>query len=365
MLSAAKGCTSTTRSPSTPKRSRLVARTFTVDAASGHGARYGAGGVKHVLAVVEDDQQPPPVEGPHQGIAEDARSGSHAQRRRHHGGHVGRAFHRGQLDPPHALREGVLNGDSGGEGETSLSDASRPRERHHPGLTHELLEPSHLRFPSDQPVEGDRQASRRCVLGLQWRELRRQSRPAHAEQPVRRGDAPQPMLPKIDEPDVVAERAVDDLRRRRRHHDLAPVPRRHQTGGEVDRRAEIVAVALNCLTGVDADTHGDRRRRRPRLGAKPPLSFDGRRHRVGRPRESGAERVAPGRKDAAARAGDRLAQDAVVTLQSLTHGTRVLVPQASRVDDVGEEKRDRSRRSCSHDAELRALPPMILPSARH
>ena len=65
------------------------------------------------------------------------------------------------------------------------------------------------------------------------------------------------------------------LRGDARQQDLTAVCERHQPGGPVHGRAEVVTSSLLGLAGVDADANLDRDARRPCVRAEPALHLDG------------------------------------------------------------------------------------------
>ena len=129
----------------------------------------------------------------------------------------------------------------------------------------------------------------------------------------------------------------------RRHH-LAAVGGRHQPRRAVDRRAEVVAVALVDLTGVDRHPDPDRQTGGPRLGPDRPLRLDGCCDCVGCTRERHGEAVSARGEDVARVACDRAAHEIVVAGEHRRHRGGRRVPGSGRSLDVAEQKRHRSRR---------------------
>ena len=122
---------------------------------------------------------------------------------------------------------------------------------------------------------------------------------------------------------------------------LAAVPRSHHPGGAVDVHADVVVVGDDRLAAVDSHPHPD-----PDLG-QGVLRGDRGLNGVGRSLERGEERVATGVDHDAAVLRDRRTHDAVVLREERGVVVSELVQQPRRALDVGEEKRDFSRRERS------------------
>ena len=148
----------------------------------------------------------------------------------------------------------------------------------------------------------------------------------------------QPVLAERAQPDPVANQHLGRVG----HEHLPAVRDRHQPRGAVDLAAEVVLVALDRLTGVQAHAH---REVDGAVVAQLLLRLDRGGRRVGRGRERGAEAVAAGAEHVAAVALDRAAQDRVVDAQRVGHVARVLLPPTGGVLDVGEQERDRPART--------------------
>ena len=196
---------------------------------------------------------------------------------------------------------------------------------------------------------GKRRAHRREAAGervdrLQRGELGAQPGDRQLVHALRAGDPAQPVQPEIDQVEVVGQGIAHECCAGAREHDLAPVRRRHQPARAVQRRAEVVAVALVHLAGVDA--HADRQRsdRTPRLGRERAHRLHGSGDGIRDGRQRGVRTVAGGLEDAARVLLDGIAEDRVVTRQCLPHGVGMLFPQARRTLDVGAEEDGRPQR---------------------
>jgi hypothetical protein len=110
---------------------------------------------------------------------------------------------------------------------------------------------------------------------------------------------------KIDQPRRGAQLAADDLPRRRTHQDLPAIRRVHHPSGAVDRRTEVVVIALVTLPGVKSHAHHQRQTLRPPGGRQQRLRLDRRPQRRVGPREHGSQAVSPRGKNHATMRTDR------------------------------------------------------------
>ena len=132
------------------------------------------------------------------------------------------------------------------------------------------------------------------------------------------------------------------------HDDLAAVSCRHQVGGPVHRRPDIVTLPLIGRTRVDAHPHPHLSRLRPLLRAQSSLCLHRGRHRIPRRPERRRERVTGGREHVAAVLFDHCPEDPVMGAQGRAHRLRRLLPQAGRALHVGEQERHRPVRPGDH-----------------
>ena len=175
--------------------------------------------------------------------------------------------------------------------------------------------------------------------------VRAPGRPAPARPRSRRRCSP-----RSTQLDAVGSSSRTSSLGRLRHHDLAAVRDRHQPRRTVHRRAVVVAVAQLRLAGVQAHPHPQRRRSAPTLrraarAARRPR----RRPRRDARRERGVDAVA-GRLDdvAAVRARSPSRRIASWRASAAAHRVGVLLPQARRALEVGEQERHRPRRQLRH-----------------
>ena len=145
---------------------------------------------------------------------------------------------------------------------------------------------------------------------------------------LRTGQVPQLAHSEIGQDDIVRKGVDDEFGSRARAQDLAAVGQRPQTGGAVDRTAEVVAVAQLDLAGVERhpDPHGVGQH--PRFVADRFLQRDGGggcRRRPVEDRERGIT-LAAGLDQSPATRRDDLFDDLVVASQRHRHGVGVAPP---------------------------------------
>ena len=160
--SSPSGGTATTRSPPTPRRSRLVASTTS----SGQSARAVStqrrGVVQDVLAVVEDDQRRPTAERLADddlerglGLVDHVEGGGHCR-------HQAAAVDRDEVDERPSTREGRGEALRGRHGQPGLADAPRAHQRDHPVLADRGRHLGQVVDPADEARPRRRQAPERA-----------------------------------------------------------------------------------------------------------------------------------------------------------------------------------------------------------
>jgi hypothetical protein len=117
------------------------------------GARGG-----EVLAVVDDEQQPPVADLLDEGV-ERRLGGVVVQAQRVGGGQRDerRVVQPGQVDEAHAVREGPPDPGRDARGEPGLADAARPGQRHQPCAGQQLASVGQFATPVDEAGRLDRQ----------------------------------------------------------------------------------------------------------------------------------------------------------------------------------------------------------------
>ena len=114
---------------------------------------------------------------------------------------------------------------------------------------------------------------------------------------------------------------------------------RHETGNAVDRRSEVIAVALGAFAGVNrhANAHlADRLR--PGVRAQRSLRLDGGIERISRQRERAAESVADGLERNAAMPGHRRAHNRIVLREREAHGVGPAFPELRASFNIREQE---------------------------
>ncbi len=138
-----------------------------------------------------------------------------------------------------------------------------------------------------------------------------------------------------------------------RAEDLPAVGDGHQAGGAVDSWAEVVAVALHRLTGVDTHPHPQHGRTRPRGVGQRGLGMNGGAHGVVGAMKGGREHVAAGGEDMTVVLHDGATNDPVMQLEGGPHRRPGRLSESRRPLDVSEQERHRARRQPHHKPEFR------------
>ena len=115
---------------------------------------------------------------------------------------------------------------------------------------------------------------------------------------------------------------------------------REQPRDAIDRRSEIIAVALVRMPGVDRHSHLEAVDAGPILGGEPLLCVERRGDRVGDVVKRRAKRVAHRLEDVSVVGFYRRLKDLTVTADGGFHLLAMALPSFRRAFDVGEQKRD-------------------------
>ena len=271
----------------------------------------------------------------------------HPERSSERADHSVRVDYRREVDEPNAVGEFSENFGRDMHGETRLADATDTGQRDDAVFVYTLHELRNLIVATDQLAHLNRQVRSERVD----RPQSAKGPVVHLEQPLRRHQVAQTMLPQIDP----QHRRVAQAARRGRGENLPAVADRHDAGGAIHRRPEIVAVALLHLTGMHAHPHSNQRMVSERC-----LRLDRSIDRIMGPRKRRREPIAARGEHVAAVRVDRGSNERVVLRQREAHLVGPLLPQARRTLDVGEQERDRaSGRLHQHDAtDARHTPPL-------
>ena len=312
-----------------------------------HGVGQLRGRAKHVLGVVEDDQQVPVADRVDQGIQHGP---SRLLADTEHGGHgacdqlgVG---HRRQLDQPHSVPGAIQYLGRHLQRQPGLADPARPGDRDQPTPPgHQRPQLSQLAGPAHETSRLRRQvmAQRRVIQRPQRAEPPGQARPGHLEHLLRAAQVLQAVLAQIRQPDPAGQPPGQQLKRRPGHQDLTAMPGRQEPGGPVHHRTEIITVALRAGARMQRHPHPDRQPRRPRFSADSPLDGHRARQRGGRISEHRTKRLADRLEDPTARTLDLLADHAVMAGRRLSHRLAIGLPQPDAALDIGEQQHHRAR----------------------
>ena len=126
---------------------------------------------------------------------------------------------------------------------------------------------------------------------------------------------------------------------------LATVSGRHDAGGTVHGRSEVVAVSFERTADVQAHAHSWGEAARPLLGGQTSLGGQHAADRVVDAGEGGAERVAGDGEHAAAMVFDGPAHGGVVAGDDVIHRHRLSLPCLHAALQVGEQERDVAARA--------------------
>jgi hypothetical protein len=286
------------------------------------------GRADHVLEIVEQQEQPPVADQRWEGRSATESAGCRLE----DGGSVA---DRRERRPPDAV--GIrVGGRSGGlQGEARLPGAARTDERQQPDVVarQERCKLAELPLPAEERCCRNRQV--RPVERLQGAELP----VAELEQPLGSREVLEPMLPQVADVHVAHERTS-----RRRDQHLAAVSRRRDPRRPVHVDPDVALLGHERRPRVHPDAHPDR------PGGEHFLALPCGCDRARRCREGDEERVALRVDLDPVVTGERPAQRVPVL------GERVGVPfvaelvkQPSRSLHVGEEERDRARRTASDE----------------
>jgi hypothetical protein len=322
-------------------RKRLAAGRQQRDLGTAREQRAGqlGGGVEHVLAVVETEQQPPGGELRRQrGRRALHRLDEHAERGGHLLAHAGRIGDAGQLHPPDAVApaSGLLGG--GMRGEAGLTAAARSADRHQTLGGEQPVQLGELVTAADEARQLDRQVVRTDVERAQRRRRPIVAGAAQLEDPLGVGQVAQPVDAAVAQGGA---RRQDRLRQRRgrgRHDGLAAVRAVAQLLRTAQRGAGVAPVVPDLgVAGVQREPHLLGRR----AAAEVPHRHDGR-DSVGDVVEDRDEPLArsAGRAPPAMRRGslvDRRLQGGGRWAQPLRPGGGV---------EVGDQEGDRAGHAC-------------------
>ncbi len=230
-----------------------------------------AGGLHHLLEVVEQEQNVPRPELLGERLAQvlpagDAGSDRLDERLERPGSVAGVR----QVDEVDAVGEAVAQIGRGLDGEPRLADAAGAGESHqaHARGAEVLADREQVELPPDQLRGLHGQVVRRRIERPQPGEVGPQAVRRDLEETLAAREVAQAVLPEVTQLDAVAEARLDERTRRLRDEDLPAVRRGHDPGRAVDVDADVGARGQPCLARVELPSA----RAAPTAGASPPRS---------------------------------------------------------------------------------------------
>ncbi len=309
-----------------------------------------AGLVEHVLAVVEDEEQPAGAERvAHRVERRQARTIGHLEGLEEQRVEVVAIVDGAQIALPDTA--GIAAGAVGGDlqHEAALAHAAHAGDRHQTRGLHRLGDRLALALAPHERREASRQVARHRVEGPQRREVAAEVGRGQLVQVLRAGDVGQTVLPEVEQAGALGEEVAHQLRRHQREQHLAAVAGRHDPGRSVHPRSVVVVAAGHRVSRVQP--HPDPQLARllgPAFRGQHPLGGQRRLDPAQHGREHGVQTVAGGLHDHPAVGLHRVTQDGVVALERGAHRLGELFPQAGRPLEVGEEERHGSGRKIAH-----------------
>ena len=272
----------------------------------------------------------------------------HTERRRNHLRQIVVVGRGRELAQPRAIRKAPDDVERDLDRDAALAHAADAGDRHQPGGEQGVGDGLPLDLPPDERRQLPGEVAGHRVQRTERGELVAQPGGDDLEDALRAREIGQPVLAEVEERDLVGQGVAHDLLGGVRHHHLFAVGGGHDPGGPVGRGAVVVAVAGDRVTGVEAHPHPQPARHGPRLGDERPLGGERGVEGVAGGDEDRVEAVAGGLDHPAAVPDHRVPQDAVVALERVRHGARVLLPEPRGTLEIGEQERHRSRRQLRH-----------------
>ena len=218
------------------------------------------GGVRHLLEVVQDEQQLPVAQMCLEG-GEKRLGGllAHAEGVSNGGGNQGRVGNGGQADEVDALLEVVeaVGGDVDGEAGLAGATGAGQGDEGYVRAQQQVAYGDQFLVAADERVALDRQVVGQRVEAAQWREVNGQVRGDDLEDVLGTGQVLEAMAAQVAQADGGRQRVPHQLAGGQREERLAAVAGGQEAGHAIDRRAEIVAVALQSRAGVEGDTDSE------------------------------------------------------------------------------------------------------------
>ena len=162
------------------------------------------------------------------------------------------------------------------------------------------------------------------------------------EHALRAAEVLEPELAEVAQAGAGREPVAGERGGRRRQQDLAAVTDRHEPGGAVDRRAEVVGAAPLGVARVERHPDVERAGLAPLGGGQGALGGEARGDALVRRREDGHQPVAGRLDHDAVGRFDRVAEDRVMARQGVGHRGGQVLPEPGAARDVGEQEGQRA-----------------------
>ncbi len=326
-------------------------------------------GAHHVLAVVEDEQEPARLHVRAQRLRQRlAGLLAHAEGLGGHVGHEQGIADRGEVEEPDAVGIRVERVGCDLQRQPRLAEAAHAQQREEPRLAEQRGGLGKLPLASDERRELFGQVVGRRFERAQCGEILPELRMDELADLLGRRQVLQPHAAELAQRDPAGQAFANEIGERPRQQHLPAVRDAHDPRGAVDRGAEVVVVALDRVTRMQSAAHADRDVCGCGGVGERGLKCDDGCHRV---RGIGKRRVdaVAGRLDHAAPVHfDGGAHQRVVLRHGPRRALRVLFPHPGAAFDVGEQEGDRVGRRIHAGIPcgwpLRASPTGVVRAAR-
>ncbi len=254
----------------------------------------------------------------------------------------------GQLAQPNAVNE--LGHDLGCDlqGEAGLADSADTGERDEPRHRELLGDRGQFLVAADERAELHREVARVGVEGTERGKVHGQAGRDELIHALGTREVTQAVFAEVDQLAVRRHGVAQQLLGRQRDEYLAAVGCAHETRRLVHRGAVVVALTRLSGSRVNPDAYSQTADVAPVLCCDGALCRDCGECSGFGSSEGAVDAVAGHLHDVSVVGGDCVTQDPVVACQHVFHRLGVLLPEAGRALEVGEQERDRPGRQVSH-----------------
>jgi hypothetical protein len=298
-----------------------------------------------MLTVVDNQQQPPRSQELDQHLSHRPAPRLHPNRPSRRLGHRQPVTQAGQLDQPDPIRETGQKVRRHLYRQAGLAHPPHTRERHQREGRDPHRHPLHVALAPDKHARLSHQVRREHLHRPQRREDDRKARRADLKHPLRDREISQPVVTQVHHHRPRGHPVREQPRRHRRADHLPPMRGGHQTGSPIDRKPEVIPVALFHLPRVQTHAHPQAGLAWPHMLRQRPLNVTRCQHCIRCPGKGDPETVSTGRKNIPTMTLNSLTNNAVVKTQYRPHRIRRGLPQARRPFDIREEERHSPRRT--------------------